>query len=80
VDKYWIIAKRPNFEVENIRFLKEKTSLPLPKIVESRKEDNGCYFMLNGVWSTLCMTGKERIAKQTAEHIFQLRELRSSQM
>ncbi|KAJ5763138.1 hypothetical protein N7533_001819 [Penicillium manginii] len=79
----------PNFESANLRFLSEKTSILIPQTVEEWKEDDGTYFLLtkriqghplNEVWSTLCGADKERIAKQTAEYLIQLRTLHSSRM
>lgn len=79
----------PNFESANLRFLTERTSIPIPKTVEEWKEDDGTYFLLtkrihghplNEAWPTMCATDKERIAKQTAEYVIQLRKLHSSRM
>ena len=79
----------PNFEAENIRFLKEKTSIPLPTVVEDWKEVDGRYFMLtkrihgeplNDVWPILPAADRERIAEQTAEYLLQLRDLHSPRM
>ncbi|KAJ5674509.1 uncharacterized protein N7477_004443 [Penicillium maclennaniae] len=36
----------PNFEALNIRFLAERTSIPIPKIVEEWQEDNRICFLL----------------------------------
>lgn len=79
----------PNFESPNIQFLAERTSMPMPKIVEEWQEDDGSYFLitkriggqpLSEIWPTLSEEDKERIAKQTAEYITQLRELHSNRM
>ncbi|KAJ5533358.1 hypothetical protein N7494_009910 [Penicillium frequentans] len=79
----------PNFEAANIRFLASATSVPTPKIVDEWKEDDGAYFSLtkripgrplSEVWPTMQWTDRDRIAKQTAEYLMQLRKLRSSQM
>jgi hypothetical protein len=79
----------PNFESPNIRFLTERTSIPIPKIVEEWQEDNGAYFLLtkriqghplSEIWPTMSGADKERIAKQTAEYVMQLRELHSNRM
>ncbi|KAJ5088557.1 hypothetical protein N7456_012173 [Penicillium angulare] len=76
----------PNFEAANLRFLTENTSIPIPKIVEEWQEDDGAYFMLtrriqglplNEAWPTLSNADKDRIAKQTAEYLSQLREHQS---
>lgn len=79
----------PNFEASNIRFLKEKTSIPVPIIVEDWEEDHNRYFMLtkrihgeslDAAWPTLSTADRERVAKQTAECLLQLRKLHSPQM
>lgn len=79
----------PNFESLNIRFLAERTSIPIPQIVEEWHEDNGTYFLLtkriqgqplSEIWPTMSETDKERVAKQTAEYVMQLRELHSDRM
>ena len=66
----------PNFESLNIRFLAERTSIPIPQIVEEWHEDNGTYFLLtkriqgqplSEIWPTMSETDKERVAKQTAD-------------
>lgn len=78
-----------NFEAANARFLKEKTSIPLPTIVEDWREDDGCYFVLmkrvrgeplSSLWATMPTRDKERVAKQTAEYLIQLRQLHSPRM
>ena len=79
----------PNFEAKNIQFLKEKTSIPVPTILKDWREDDGRYFMLtericgeplNVIWPTLPIDDRERIAKQTAEYLLELRELQSPRM
>jgi aminoglycoside phosphotransferase len=77
-------ATPPNYEADNLEFLREKTTIPVPKVVEHWTESNGRYFTLmrrisgeplNEVWATLSTTEKERIAKQTADYLKQLRDL-----
>ncbi|KAJ5584321.1 uncharacterized protein N7459_004121 [Penicillium hispanicum] len=79
----------PNFESANIQFLASKTSIPIPKIVEEWQEDDGAYFLLakrirgqplSELWPTMPWADRERVAKQTAEYLLQLRELHSDQM
>lgn len=79
----------PNFEALNIRFLKERTSIPLPTVVRDWKEDNGRYFLLaervpgeplSDVWANLTMDERENIAKETADYLMQLRTLHSDKM
>ena len=81
--------KPPNFEAPNIWFLAERTSIPIPKIVEEWQDDNGSYFLLtkriqgrplNEIWPTMSGLDKERVAKQAAEYIIQLRQLHSNRM
>ncbi|KAL3263274.1 hypothetical protein ABHI18_001968 [Aspergillus niger] len=73
----------PNFEAENLRFLRENTSIPVPSVVEDWEEPNGHYFVLtkripgvplSSLWPRMKMDDKERIAKQTADYLMQLRE------
>lgn len=70
----------PNFESLNIRFLAERTSIPIPKIVEEWQEDNGTYFLLTKRIQGHPLSEIWRVAKQTAEYLMQLRELHSSRM
>ncbi|KAJ5697728.1 hypothetical protein N7488_011412 [Penicillium malachiteum] len=79
----------PNLEAANVRFLTSVTSVPTPKIVDEWQEDDGAYFILtkrvpgrplSEIWPTMQLADRERIAKETAEYLMQLRELRSSQM
>ncbi|KAF2191259.1 kinase-like protein [Zopfia rhizophila CBS 207.26] len=68
----------PNFEARNIRFLKENTTIPVPTVVEEWNEENKRYFML-----TKRIRGdalNTSIARQTADHLFQLRQLHSPHM
>lgn len=74
-------------ETRNIRFLKENTSIPVPTILTEWREDNGHYFSieerlpgkpLNEVWSAMTDDDKAQVAKQTADYLQQLHELRSS--
>ncbi|KAF7713975.1 Uncharacterized protein PECH_003952 [Penicillium ucsense] len=79
----------PNNETSNIRFLTERTSIPIPQVVEEWTEDDGTHFLLTKripgqcleeAWPTLSAEDKERVAKQTAEYLMQLRDLRSDRM
>lgn len=79
----------PTFEANNIQFLKQKTSIPVPTIVADWEEDNGRYFMitkrihgqtLEAAWPIMSTDEKERVAKETAEYLLQLRSLQSPQM
>lgn len=82
-------SEPPNFETSNIRFLASRTSIPTPKVIEEWQEDDGAYFLLtrriqgqplSELWPTMSWADKERVAKQTAEYLMQLRELRSDRM
>ena len=74
----------PNFEVPSVRLLREKTSIPVPTIVEDWEENDGRYFVLmkrvpgaplSSLWASMTMDAKESIAKQTADYLMQLRKL-----
>lgn len=82
-------ADPPNFEAANIEFLESRTSIPIPKVVEEWEENDGTYFIitrripsqpLDQVWSSLSLEYRERVAKQTAEYLMQLREIRSNRL
>ncbi|KAB5526463.1 kinase-like domain-containing protein [Coniochaeta sp. 2T2.1] len=79
----------PNYEAENIRFLKENTTIPVPAIVEEWREPNGQYFIitkriagepLSSAWGAMSGVERDRVAKQTADFLGQLRHLRSPQI
>ncbi|KNG86672.1 hypothetical protein ANOM_005665 [Aspergillus nomiae NRRL 13137] len=79
----------PNFESTNLQFLAERTSMPVPKLVKEWQEDDGTYFLLSKripgrplseIWATMSGADKERVAKQTAEYLMQLRGLHSALM
>ncbi|KAF2752748.1 kinase-like protein [Pseudovirgaria hyperparasitica] len=76
----------PDNEAPNIRLIQEKTTIPVPSIVEEWTESNGRHFTvmhrvpgttLQAMWSKLSRDDKERIAVQTAESLQQLRQLHS---
>lgn len=82
-------SKPPSFEAKNIQLLREKTTIPVPIIIEEWNEQNQRYFMLtkrvhgealNAVWPMMSAAEKEHIAKQTADYILQLRQLHSPRM
>lgn len=68
-----------------MQFVQEQTSIPVPAVVESWEEDKHTLILmrripgepLNKAWPKLSMDDKERIAKQTAEYLQQLRKLQS---
>ncbi|KAM0413599.1 hypothetical protein ACHAPT_013623 [Fusarium lateritium] len=79
----------PNFEAENIRYLREQTTIPVPIIVEEWSEENGRYFIitkrirgepLSAVWGSMSTAERDGVAKQTADFLHQLRQLRSPRM
>ncbi|KAJ4267578.1 hypothetical protein NW762_003687 [Fusarium torreyae] len=82
-------ASPPNFDAENIQFLGENTTIPVPNIVEAWGEENGRYFIitkrvpgepLSAAWGSMSSTAKDRVAKQVAEYLLQLRQLHSPRL
>ena len=79
----------PSFEAQNLRFVKEKTSIPVPTVIAEWEEDNERYFMiitrvpgkpLNEVWSTLRNDEKHKLAKQAVNYLRELRDLQAPRM
>lgn len=78
----------PTFEARNIRFLESVTTIPVPHVVEEWQDDNAHFLLakrvpgqpLNEAWPVMSTEDKERVAKQTAEYLMQLRDLRSTKM
>ncbi|GLA27763.1 kinase-like protein [Aspergillus phoenicis ATCC 13157] len=78
----------PTSEVPNIQFVQEQTSIPVPTVFESWEEREHTLILmrripgepLSNVWSKLTTEEKERIAKQTAEYLRQLRALQSDKI
>ncbi|KAJ6086072.1 hypothetical protein N7486_010353 [Penicillium sp. IBT 16267x] len=68
--------------------IEEQTSIPVPTIVESWEEGEHTLILmrripgepLSKIWSQLSTEEKERIAKQSAEYLQQLRNLRSDKI
>lgn len=82
-------AKPPMDEGANLRFLKENTTIPVPKVLNEWVDSDGRYFILmerikgrtlEEAWPTMTTTDKERIADQAAGYLLQLRKLQSPQM
>lgn len=81
-------ASLPTFEVPNIQFVQQETSIPVPAVVESWEEGGHTLILmkripgepLSRVWPKLSTNEKEHIARQTAEHLLQLRKLQSDNM
>lgn len=78
-------ASLPTYEVPNIQFVQEQTSIPVPAVVDSWKEGDPTLILMRRIsgeplsqaWSKLSTDEKDRIAKQTAEYLQQLRKLQS---
>ncbi|MCJ1444186.1 MAG: hypothetical protein MMC23_004687 [Stictis urceolatum] len=79
-------SKGANFEAANVEFIKEKTTIPVQTIIEAWSEDEDRYFLLARrvpgttmceAWPFLSEDDRERIAKQTADYLAQLRNLQS---
>ncbi|EEQ89145.1 hypothetical protein RJZ56_007805 [Blastomyces dermatitidis] len=78
-------ARLPTIEVPNIQFVQEKTSIPVPTVVESWNEGEHTLILmkripgepLSNVWPQLSTGQKEMIARQTAEYLLELRKLQS---
>ncbi|KAL2859493.1 hypothetical protein BJX68DRAFT_252388 [Aspergillus pseudodeflectus] len=81
-------ASLPTFEVPNIQFVREQTSIPVPTVVESWEEGKHTLIVMRRIpgeplseaWPRLSMDEKERIAKQTVEYLQQLRKLQSDKI
>ncbi|KAJ6111040.1 hypothetical protein N7486_003275 [Penicillium sp. IBT 16267x] len=79
-------ASLPTFEVPSIQFV--QTSISVPAVVESWEEGKHTLILmrripgepLNEAWPKLSTDEKERIAKQTAEYLQQLRTLQSDKI
>ncbi|GLA01027.1 hypothetical protein AnigIFM60653_010880 [Aspergillus niger] len=78
----------PTSEVPNIQFVQEQTSIPVPTVIESWEEREHTFILmrripgepLSNVWSKLTIDEKNKIAKQTAEYLQQLRALQSDKI
>ncbi|GLA42223.1 hypothetical protein AnigIFM63309_010551 [Aspergillus niger] len=78
----------PTSEVPNIQFVQEQTSIPVPTVIESWTEREHTLILmrripgepLSNVWSKLTIDEKNKIAKQTAEYLQQLRALQSNKI
>jgi aminoglycoside phosphotransferase (APT) family kinase protein len=68
-----------------MQFVQDQTSIPVPTVVESREERKHTLILMRRIpgeplskaWPKLSMDEKERIAKQTAEYLQELRKLQS---
>ncbi|CAL00415.1 hypothetical protein CBS115989_10553 [Aspergillus niger] len=78
----------PTSEVPNIQFVQEQTSIPVPTVIKSWEEGKHTLILmrripgepLSNVWSKLTIDEKNKIAKQTAEYLQQLRNLQSDKI
>lgn len=76
------------YEVPNIQFVQEKTSIPVPDVVDNWEEDDCAFTLsrrapgetLHEAWPKLSNDEKENIAKETAEYLTQLRKLQSNKV
>ncbi|KAI1881697.1 hypothetical protein JX265_000523 [Neoarthrinium moseri] len=88
-----IMKDRPfeadNIEADNMRFFKLNTTIPVPTVFHDWKEEDGRYILLQEkieglplqeVWNDLTLEDHERIAKQAARHIFELRSVTSDKL
>lgn len=89
----FILKERPrgptNYEAVNLTFLRDNTTIPVPKMVKEWVDDEGSYFVLmerikgqnlEAAWSAMSTAAKERVADQTADCILQLRRFQSARM
>lgn len=75
-------------EVPNIEFVREHTSIPVPTVVVSWEEDGHAFIItkripgepLSEAWPKLSRDERDRIARQTADYLLQLRQLQSDKM
>lgn len=78
----------PSHEAANLRFLKEKTSLPIPDIAQEWTEGDRYFTItsriegetLEQAWPSLSAEDKERIAKQVATYLEEMRGLTSDRI
>lgn len=79
----------PSFETANLEFLSSNTKIPIPKVIKEWTEADGSYFQimermkgqpLEQAWPSMSETDRERVAKQTAEYLMELRGLTSDRM
>ena len=76
------------YEVPNLRFINNKTTIPVPAVVEDWEEEDHTFTLLRRMpgetlheaWPKLTDNQKEKIAKETAEHLTQLRKLQSDKI
>ncbi|KAJ0421477.1 kinase-like domain-containing protein [Aspergillus carlsbadensis] len=81
-------ASLPTFEVPNIQFVRDQTSIPVPTVVDSWEEGGRALIFMKRVpgvplieaWPSLSTPEKEHIARQTADYLLQLRELQCDKM
>ncbi|KAL2814414.1 kinase-like protein [Aspergillus granulosus] len=88
-----ILKERPDLyprnEVKNTEFVRQHTTIPVPKVLREWVDDSSRYFVLTerisgetlqDAWSALSGSQKENIATQVADCIHQLRRFQSPVM
>jgi aminoglycoside phosphotransferase (APT) family kinase protein len=79
----------PIYEGINTRFIKEKTTIPIPAVAQEWTENNNRHFLiaervpgltLEEHWPKMSQADREDLAKETAEYLAQLRQLHSPKM
>lgn len=79
----------PNFDPQNLPFLRIATTIPVPMILDEWREPDGAHMTilrriegetLKEAWPSLSDHEKQRIARQTADYIGQLRNLQSDRL
>lgn len=82
-------SQPPIYEAINTQFVKDNTTIPVPAVVQEWTEENGRNFViaervpgqtLEELWPRIPEADRERLAKQTAEYLIQLRQLHSPKM
>lgn len=81
-------SRPPSFEAQNMRFVKENTSIPVPTIIADWVENQRHFLVvkrvpgkpLKEIWSTLTDNEKDGISKQAASYLRELSKLQASRM
>lgn len=95
----WLVGSRyvikdrsdtlPNFDPQNLPFLRTVTTIPVPAVLDEWREEDGAHMTilrriegttLKEAWPNLSEPEKQRIAYQTADYLSQLRKLRSDRL
>lgn len=78
----------PNSEAENLRYIQEKSTIPVPVVVDDWTERDRHFIIttrlpgtpLSEIWPNLLESEKDNYAKQTADYLRQLRALCSARI